>query len=547
MNPHVPDPPHYVTGHRNPDTDSLASAVAYAWYLRHSGTIPHARPVRLGEAGPQAKWVFAQAGIDLPLLKPDCRYRVGDVIRRVETLPPEAPLGKALEHIHRGLTDAVPIVRDGRLVGIVSDRSAKTSYLIQCNVEEMIGTLLSFSHLVRGLDLKSLNGLPVPDKSTRLVFLNTEPGHETRGFAEGAIVVAGNQPSMLERAVSDGASGIIHVGSAHPPPYVAKFPIPAFHYAGSMGAFVSQLTSCFPCAEAMEDAFPILNMGQVVSEVGALFSKAPYSLPVTDDEDVFQGLLSARDIVALKKVTVSLVDHFERNQTIKGIDEAIITDIIDHHRIGDIESIQPLRVDCRPVGSSATILFSRCREGRLSLPADIALLLLGALVSDTLKLGSPTTTEMDRVAARSLAKTAGVDFDTFANEVLRQNDHLLTDPAEELVGRDCKQVSHSGHTFLAAQIETVDLGMLTDARAGELRAAFTARVLNTGAAFGALMVTDVLEKRSRIILTTDGDFALGALLPEGHAAIDPVWESDGWVSRKKQLIPYLLEKLNLNA
>jgi len=547
MNPHIPPPPHYVTGHQSPDTDSLASAVAHAWYLRHSGTRPNAIPVRLGEVGPQAEWVFQQAGIEPPMLKRDCRYRVGDVIRKVDTLPPEAPMGQALEWIHRGLTDAVPIVREGRLVGIVSDRSPKTSYLIQCNVEGMIGTLLVFSDLVRGLRLKPINSFPAADQASRLVFLNCEPGQEEEGFAENAVIVAGDQPEIIERAVNGGALGIIHVGSPSFKDSLSGYSVAAFHYAGSMGAFVSQLTSCFPCEEAMEDSFPVLGMHQVVSEVGSMFSKVPYSLPVTNDEGVFQGLLSARDIVGLKKVTLSLVDHFERSQTIKGIDEAVITDIIDHHRIGDIESIQPLRVDCRPVGSSATIIYSRCREARLSIPREIALILLGALVSDTLKLGSPTTTETDRVAARSLSKTAGVDFDTFANEVLRQNDHLLSEPAEQLVSRDCKAFSHGGTTFLAAQIETVDLSMLHKEREAELLSAFTRHMGRSGSDFGALMVTDVLRKRSRILLTTTTHFAVETLVPEGHSPGSTAWESDGWVSRKKQLIPYLLEKLTQNG
>ena len=541
-------PPHFVTGHRSPDTDSLVSAHVFAWFLRQTGRSPQALPVRLGEAGPQALWVFNQAGVELPPLREDCRYTVGEVMRRVESLEADAPLGKALERIHHGHTDAVPVTRGSRLLGLVSDRNPKTSYLMQCNIEEMLGTLMSLADIERGLDLENLTPgrqRPSPD---RLLFLDWEPDSGQHLSCSGALVVGGCQPAALQAAIQAGAAAVVLVGDAHvAPEWIQDGAGPVlYRYRGSMGSFASRLTGCFKCSEAMEEKFPSLAPDQIVSEVKRLFGNLPYSLPVVDEQGSFVGMLSARTVLALPQVKVSLVDHFERSQTILGIDEAQITEIIDHHRIGDIESIQPLRVDCRPVGSTATILYDRCLEAGLGIPGPIATLLLGALVADTLKLSSPTTTDADRTAAADLAVRANLDFEVFALEVLRQNDRLLADPPDRLVKRDCKPFQHGKTRFLAAQVETVELALL-DERRPAIEEAFRQTVIAAGAAYGALMVTDVIAGQSRIILVNGTGYPLHRLLPPTAQQRETSWVAAGWVSRKKQLIPHLLERMEGHA
>jgi manganese-dependent inorganic pyrophosphatase len=541
--------PHYITGHRVPDADSLVGAHVFAWYLRESGRDPDARPVRLGEAGPQAEWIFKKAGEALPPLRMDCRYTVGEVMREVRSLGVNEPMRRALEMIHRGETDVVPITDGGRLVGLLSDRSQKTSYLMQCNVEDMIGTLMSLQDLEEGLELECVARGDGDELAKRIVFLNWERGEPAAPDFSDAIVIAGDQPSALVTALEGGARAFILLGEIGDATLslLRSSKRSLFRYKGSMGSLVSRITGCFRCAEAMEESYPTLNADSIISTVRKEFAKVPYSLPVVDDGGHLLGMLSARMVLALQKAKVSLVDHFERSQSIGGIEEAELIEIIDHHRIGDIETVQPLRVDCRPLGSSATILYERCREEGLSVPPAIAVLLLGALVSDTLKLGSPTTTNIDRQVAAALAEKAGVDFDAFAFTVLRLNDRLGADDAETLVQRDCKAFTHGDTRFLAAQIETVDLGLLDIERLEDLRQAFALSCARDGSDFGVLMVTDVLCKDSHIEVVSGGDFPFERVLPDSVGKKVTGWKASGWVSRKKQLIPYVLNRLEETA
>lgn len=542
-------PPHYVTGHRNPDTDSLVGAHVFAWYFRETGISRNAAPVRLGPPGPQASWIFDFAGVSMPPLLEDCRYTVGQVMRQVEAIDPDASLGEALDRIHAGETDVVPVVNSGNLVGLVSDRSRKANYLVQCNVEDMLGTLLSMEDLIRGLNLKRLSAKDIIPSPERIQIVDWENSTRPDATMHSALVIAGSQPDGIRNAVELGCQAIVIAGEYEPDEeFLKSADGPVFYrYKGSMGSLVSRLPRCFRCSEAMEEDFPVLHKEQIVSEIRRTFSKVPFSIPVVDDKGSLAGMLSAADVLALPPVQVSLIDHFEKSQTIGGIDEAVINEIIDHHRIGDIESIDPLRVDCRPVGSSATILYDRCINSGLSIPSEIAVLLLGALVSDTLLLQSPTTTELDKRAAEALVGISGLKLEEFGLSVLRKNDRLMLDDADTLIHLDSKRYQHRSLSLIAAQIETVDLDLLNSSLENSLVHALKQACCRSGDDFAILMVTDVLSRRSRIILASNSDFPVSHLVPDSQSANSSCWTAEGWVSRKKQLIPYVFKMIDEHA
>lgn len=234
------------------------------------------------------------------------------------------------------------------------------------------------------------------------------------------------------------------------------------------------------------------------------------------------------------------MDHFERTQTVRGWETAEIVQIIDHHRVGGLETVEPARVDCRPLGSTASILALRFEEAGLEPDAAEAKLLLGALVADTLLLTSPTTTPTDRVLATRLASLAGVDLASFGREVLARNDGLATETPAALVTRDLKEFSRGDLRFLLGQIETVDLALLDEPRALALREALDAARLRAGSAFALTMVTDVLSGVSRLLLA-DPDARRARHLLEGEQPVTGVERPI--VSRKKQLVPLVLERL----
>jgi manganese-dependent inorganic pyrophosphatase len=239
---------------------------------------------------------------------------------------------------------------------------------------------------------------------------------------------------------------------------------------------------------------------------------------------------------------VILVDHFEKNQTARGIETAEILEIIDHHRVGgNIETQTPVRVDCRPIGSTASILACQFRENALSPNRRQAMLLLGALISDTLLLTSPTTTPLDHQLAAWLAQLAEVDLQTFGREVLKQNDQLASGEPHFLVEKDLKEFSHDDITLAIAQLETVNLELFTTERREALTQALHETQQRRNVDFAVLMVTDVFRSESHV-LSCDPNVARARYLLECE---DPIAGRifPKMVSRKKQLLPLLLERL----
>lgn len=315
-----------------------------------------------------------------------------------------------------------------------------------------------------------------------------------------------------------------------------------YFYPGSLLALLSSLSLAIPVRTIMDVAPETLRPDQRLDQVLSRLQQARHALPVVDAKHRLVGVLSQSDSLAPAKRRLILVDHFELTQTVQGIESAIVEEIVDHHRVGGIETLMPARVDCRPVGSSATIIALKFAEAGLEPSPKEAMLLLGAMISDTLLLTSPTTTEVDRKLAPQLAKRAGVNLNKFGHDVLRENDELADAKASKLVEKDVKAFTRKDLSFGAAQIETVDLKLLTPARSEELRRALGQLQLQSGWAMAALIVTDVLQGCSRL-LVVDTNEARARWILEG-AELETGRLHEGMVSRKKQLLPFLFDRLD---
>lgn len=538
-------PPHYIAGHRTPDADSIVAAEVLAWLYKAVSDAPDgAIPIRLGPLNRQTSWLFEQAGRTPPLLRESCLYTAAEVARPVPFVSPDTPLREALEIMQRSASDFVVVVDEARCpLGVVSDRNQRTNYLLQCNIEDLIGTLLDFEHIVLGLPLEPLNQI-IGNEVERLEI----PLHKhsiTGNWDHHTAIVIGDRDLLLDSIAHNPPAAVILTGvSDQRAAEIADcLPCPVYLYRGSAISMMTRLSGCFPASEAMVEDFSAIECTVREDEIARVIRKSRSSLVVLNAEGGVIGSISAMDILKLKRPKLSLVDHSEQGQSIHGLEDAEIVEIIDHHRLGDIETIQPLSIDARPLGSTASILYERIKEAGLQPPQDIALLLLGALLSDTLLLTSPTCTASDRTRADDLARLAGVDLKEFGIEVLRQNDELAEGEAETLVSRDCKPFTFEGVHFIVAQIETVDLSLLTDRRADELKKTFSLQVNRSGAAFGALMVTDVLQSQSRIMIVSDDALWRQVHLPDDLQDAGQGWVMEQFVSRKKQLIPLLLTNI----
>jgi len=525
-----------VVGHQRPDTDSAVSAAVYAALLNATARAGETfEGVMLGEPTAQTKWLFAQAGVKLPRVVSHLHPLVRDVARReVFSIGADAALGEALELILRRRIGVVPVLDEKRkLLGLLSDRMPMANYFYHANAEDFLGVLFTVVDLEKFLKLARWQK-PKTEADGHIVL-------DLSRLSPGSLALLGDQPELLARCRDAGAAIVI---TCAPEKSVAwkkamrECPgLGVLHYRGSLMALVTQLPMAIPAARLMQsENFPKLTPDQTIHEAQAALRQAQFALPVMNPDGTLFGLLSRTEVINFPRGRVVLVDHFEQHQAPEGIAAADIVEIVDHHRVGTLETTLPIRVDCRPVGSTSTIIACKFSEhGKKPSPAQ-AKLLLGAIVADTLLLTSPTTTEVDRQLAAALARRAKVDLKKFGREVLIRNDETLERPAAELVEKDLKEFSGGGAKFAVAQIETVDRTRLDGSHLKGFAAALRERRERGGWDFAALLVTDIFRGDSLILFDTKNTAFAHQLGASGE-----VWA--GCVSRKKQFLPEILKRL----
>ncbi len=524
-----------MVGHQRPDTDSAVSAAVYADLLNALSHEETFEGIVLGELSGQTKWLFEEAGISLPRQVDHLHTCVRDVARsEIFSIGPNAALGEALDLIIRHGIGVVPVL-DGKrkLLGLLSDRMPAANYFYHANAEDFLGVLFSIADLEHHFKLTRWQK-PKLEAGGQIVL-------DRSRVTPGSLVLIGDQPELLAHCRDSGAAAVVTCASQKNSAWknaMRECPgLGVFHYRGSLMALATQLPMAIPAVRLMQlEGFPTLKPDQTLKEVLSVLSKAQFALPVINPDGSLFGLLSRAEVMNFPRGRVVLVDHFEQHQAAPGIAEMNIVEIVDHHRVGTLETAMPIRVDCRPVGSTATIIACKFLEsGKRPTPSQ-AKLLLGAIIADTLLLTSPTTTEVDRQQAAALARLAKVKLKEFGREVLVRNDETLDRPAAELVEKDLKEFSADGIQFAVAQIETVDREKLDGARLKKLAGALKERRLRGGWEFAALLVTDIFRSDSLVLFDTKNPAMARKLRPSGE-----VWA--GCVSRKKQFLPEILRRL----
>lgn len=536
----------FVAGHQRPDTDATVAATVLARLRRKLDRKRKYQPILLGQATRQAKWLFKQAGVALPPVRGDIRWTVAEVLGEdTWTLPPDARLGDAMAILQTHRISMVPVTaEDGTLLGVVSPRLPQNEYFFNFNVEDYLGHLLTLDDVVATFSLQSLKTEKTGPAAMMPGSFRVASGGNYEVEA-GDVVMAGASSKVVRDAERRGAQAIILADATlaeAKQAAAASRRMLVYYYPGSLLALLSSLSLAIPVRTIMDTDPVMLRPDQRLDQVLPALQSARHALPVVDAKKRLVGVLSQGDSLAPGKRPLILVDHFERTQTVQGVESAVIEEIVDHHRVGGIETLMPASVDCRPLGSSATIIALKFEEAGLVPSPKEAMLLLGAMISDTLLLTSPTTTDVDRRLAPQLAKRAGVKLAKFGRDVLRENDELAEAKADYLVSKDVKAFSRGDLQFGAAQVETVDLTLLTVERTAELRSALKVLQAQSGWGMAALIVTDVIKGSSRL-LVSDFNEARASWLLEG-ADVEEGRIHDGMVSRKKQLLPFLFDRLD---
>ena len=536
-----------VIGHRNPDTDSICSAIAYAELKnKTSDLVCEAR--RAGKMNQETEFVLKKFGVTPPRMCTDVNPKIRDVdYRQVPGIPGSTSLRKAWEIMRDQKIDTLPVTsEDDELQGVITVKDIATANMDLFDTGILAKSRTSYRNILETLGATMVVGSEDAECTTGHIRIGTAtPEMLESSMEKGDIVILTNRYESQLCAIEKEASLIIICNGA-------KVGRTIQHIAAETGvAIMSAPCDTYAAAKLISQCAPIsyymtrddimkFTLVTPVADVTRVMAKVRHRyFPILDADGKYCGMISRRNIINLRKRRIILVDHNEATQAVEGFDQAEILEIIDHHRIGSLETSGPVYFRNQPVGCTATIVTQMHDENGVTIPQKIAGLLLAAILSDTLVFRSPTCTPVDVNAANRLAKIAGVDINEFANEMFEAGEKLDGKTAEEVFLQDFKVFMCGDIRFGVAQGSYMTRKNLTAAEA--LLKPYLEEARNKQNVEDIYMLlTDVPKEESVVIC--DGRYAAGVLTDgfDTQPAADASWTLPGVVSRKKQFIPALM-------
>ena len=536
-----------VIGHRNPDTDSICSAIAYAELKNRTSTLV-CEPRRAGKMNQETEFVLKKFGVTPPRMCTDVNPKIRDVdYREMPGIPGSTSLRRAWKIMRDQQIDTLSITSaDNELEGIITVKDLATANMDVFDTAVLAKSRTSYKNI-----LETLNGTMVVGNADAVC----TTGHIKIGTAtpemlessveKGDIVILSNRYESQLCAIEKEASLLIICNGAKvgrtiqriaDETGVAIMTTPVDTYAA--GKLISQ---CAPISYYMtRDNILKFTLVTPVADVLRVMAKVRHRyFPILDEEGKYCGMVSRRNVIALRKRRIILVDHNEATQAVEGFDQAEILEIIDHHRIGSLETSGPVYFRNQPVGCTATIITQMYDENGVDIPPQIAGLLLAAILSDTLAFRSPTCTPVDENTAKRLAKIAGVDIEEFSTEMFEAGEKLDGKTPEEVFLQDFKVFMCGDIRFGVAQGSYMTRKNLQAAQA--LLQPYLEEARNKQNVEDLYMLlTDVPKEESVVICT--GRYAAEVLSNgfESRPAADGSWTLPGVVSRKKQFIPAMM-------
>ena len=536
-----------VIGHRNPDTDSICSAIAYAELKNRTSTLV-CEPRRAGKMNQETEFVLKKFGVTPPRMCTDVNPKIRDVdYREMPGIPGSTSLRRAWKIMRDQQIDTLSITSaDNELEGIITVKDLATANMDVFDTAVLAKSRTSYKNI-----LETLNGTMVVGNADAVC----TTGHIKIGTAtpemlessveKGDIVILSNRYESQLCAIEKEASLLIICNGAKvgrtiqriaDETGVAIMTTPVDTYAA--GKLISQ---CAPISYYMtRDDILKFTLVTPVADVLRVMAKVRHRyFPILDEEGKYCGMVSRRNVIALRKRRIILVDHNEATQAVEGFDQAEILEIIDHHRIGSLETSGPVYFRNQPVGCTATIITQMYDENGVEIRPQIAGLLLAAILSDTLAFRSPTCTPVDEATAKRLAKIAGVDIDEFSTEMFEAGEKLDGKTPEEVFLQDFKVFMCGDIRFGVAQGSYMTRKNLLAAEA--LLKPYLEEARNKQNVEDLYMLlTDVPKEESVVICT--GRYAAEVLSDgfEIQPAEDGSWILPGVVSRKKQFIPAMM-------
>ncbi len=534
--------PVYIVGHKNPDTDSICSAIAYAYLKNQTGKEDYV-PARAGQINQETQHVLNAFHVEAPIYLHDVMTDARDIdMNDVEGVTEDVSLKKAW-HLMRDRGDVtLPILENGKLSGIITIGDIANAYMDVYDNCILATAKTTYKNILETLDAKMI------------------VGDESGYFDSGEVVIATDNPDVLEDYIHPG--DMVIIGNRYETQLCA-IEMGAACVVISMGAKVSKTIQHFAkernciIINTPYDSFTVARLINQSMSIGyfmkrdnltafkvtdktedirAIMKKKRYhDFPLLDEEDNYVGMISRRRLLNLRKKRLILVDHNEASQTVDGIEFAEILEIIDHHRIGTLETLSPVYFRNQPLGCTATIIYQMYQEQGVEIPPNIAGIMMAAIISDTLMFHSPTATEIDKAAARHLSEICGVEIDEFAIDMFGAGSNLSDKEASEIFHQDYKTFTVNDFNFGVGQINSMNSIELEEIKE-KLVPYINEQIDNLPVDMCFFMLTNIVYAKTELLCfgPRAEELAIEAfqLSKKLHK-----FELKDLVSRKKQLIP----------
>ena len=542
--------PIYVIGHRNPDTDSICSAIGYAHLKQAMGV--NAIAARAGKVNKETKFALEYFHVEQPLLIPDLYPRVKDiamdckiVVRQHDTL---RNLGEILREND---LRSIPVTDSkGFLVGIVSVSDLAKRYFQELGMTNLSDMRVRYRDIIRATDSTVLVSGEEGDTikgQIRIAAGSVETIHKL--VKEYDIVLVGDRRTQtVLSCIKQGISCLIVTGDG-------RVPAEALEEAEKRGIFVLstpydtytvarpssnifKINQCVPVRRIMHEHPICFKPLDLLSDIKGTMEETNFrNYPVLENGRIV-GLVSRDRLVVSEPAQVILVDHNERNQAVEGIEEAKIIEIIDHHRFGGISTSEPIYTHAEPVGCTATIVSNMHWQNDIDIPPSIAGLLLSAIISDTVLFKSPTCTPVDKQVAERLADIADVDINEYGLEMLKAGSSVSNMTPMEIVRNDLKEFTIGSYRVIVSQTSVMDTKEIM-AKEDELLAAMKSICDSEGFDLSLVMITDILEEATYLLYSGSPRTLIGEAFRKDTSGTHLYLP--GVMSRKKQIIPPLSE------
>lgn len=542
--------PIYVIGHKNPDADAICSAVAYAAY-KHALGEKHYVAARCGNTNPRIDAIIEHFQLPMPVFLGDVTPRIeATMSRKLYTVTPQSTCAEALELIDKHDVRALPVTDTaGRLLGMISffqlgeffvpkPRSSKDMRRVKTNIDSIVRSLNAEA-------IHQVNSQKVQELYVRVGAMHLKSfdsyRKETDMPAEQSIIVVGDRRDIQELCIQKKVRLLVITGGLAVDPEIIQQAkendvclIISPYDSASTSWIIRTATHIDSLYEQHAKCFSAEDSIQSVKSRIALLNDPLYM--VTNESNELLGVFSKSDILRPSKTRIALVDHNELSQAVNGAGKVQITEILDHHKLGNFPTQQPILFINRPVGSTCSIVADLFRKSGLSPSRAIAGAMMSGIISDTLHLNSPTTTPLEGELLEWLAPIAGIESAALAELIFSSGSVILNNSPEEVIRSDCKEYLESGLRYSVSQIEELGFDNF-NAYSDALNEALEAHRKSEGLSLSFLLITDVNSQDS--LLIASGEQLVLDQINYPQRGKNNVYFLSGIVSRKKQLMPYI--------